>query len=233
MNQPQALYQLQVLESTIDAAKKRVAEIEVALQNDDTVLRCRAELKTCETTLHQAQTIAKDMELEIASLDAKLQEGEKLLYGGTVKNPKELQEREEEIASLKRRRAARENDLLGAMEAVEQAKTAHQTAKDGLQAAEQTHASASRGMVEERDRLNHQMSDKLMERKNMLQIVSPENHKMYKQLKPQKNGVAVSRLDGDTCTACRVEQNQSTVYQVKQSKALVKCHNCGRILVEF
>src|SRR5574337_1177363 len=103
MNQLQALYQLQVFESSLDTAKARVEEIETALKSDAEVLRCRHEYEACQERVRHTQAAVTDLELEIAALEAKHQEGEKLLYSGAIKNPKELQDLENEVSSLKRR----------------------------------------------------------------------------------------------------------------------------------
>lgn len=233
MNQLQALYRLQTLESSLDSAKKRVAEIEATLENDEVIARCRADLTTSEQQFHEAQAVAKDLELDIAGIATKMQEGEELLYSGKIKNPKELKERQEEIASLKRRREGRESELMAAMEKLDFIRQQHQNAESTLQATEISRAEVHQNLKQEREKLNGQMSGWLTDRKGVIETIDPANYKTYKKIKSMKNGLAVSRLEGVTCSVCQVDQNQTIQYAVQQAKEIVRCHNCGRILVEL
>lgn len=232
MNQLQALYRLQTLESSLDSAKKRVAEIEATLENDEVIARCRADVTTTEQHLHEAQAVVKDLELDIAGIVTKTQEGEELLYSGKIKNPKELKERQDEINSLKKRRESRESELMAAIEKFDFTRQQHQNATSTLQETEKSRAEVHETLKKEREHLNRQMSAWLTDRKSVIETIDPANYKTYKKIKSMKNGLAVSRLEDVTCSVCQVEQNQSIQYAVQQAKEIVRCHNCGRILVE-
>jgi len=231
MNQSQALYRLQVVESSIDAAKSRVSQIEKALEKDESVQRCEETLQTCQTTLHDAQLAAQRLEHELESLKNKIQEGEALLYGGGIKNPRELKDRQAENESLKKQQSNLETEVLNAQEALAKAKNAHETATTALQEAKTTSLATQKELTQERDKTRTQMSEWLANRKDLLKILDANTYQTYKQLKPQKKGIAVARLDDDDlCTFCRVEQTQVISHQVRQGK-LIPCNNCGRILV--
>ena len=106
------LYSVQSLELAIDKSRQRLEEIEQALANDEKVAACRATLDASDKAHTQARTHIKDLELEIASLAEKIQEVDKLLYSGRILNPKELQDRQNELESLKRRQKTLEDQLL-------------------------------------------------------------------------------------------------------------------------
>lgn len=233
MNQLQALYRLQQLESSIDTAKKRVDDIELALENDETVKRCKAEFATAESELRQAEAHVKDLELDITSLTNKAYESESLLYSGKINNPKELQEKQEEVASLTRRRTTREEELVEARQALKQAEAQYDTSSKSLKAAETERDKNNQDMFREHMKLRQNMSNWLQDRKAMLKNVDQDKHKIYKRIKSAKHGLAVARLNGESCEVCRVEQYQNIIYQVRQHNQIVYCHNCGRILVEM
>ncbi len=233
MNQLHALYRLQQLESSIDAAKKRADEIEVALENDETVQRFKTEFETCETQLRQAEGRVKDLELDVASLISRTTNNEQLLYSGKIGNPKELQERQEEITSLGRRRATRESELLDARLTLKETQKRYTEAKTALEAARKTHEQNSQEMLREQKKLRRDMSGWLQDRKGVLEHIDPDKYKVYKKIKVQKNGLAVARLNGESCEVCRVEQYLNIISQVRQHNQLVFCHNCGRILVDM
>lgn len=233
MNQLHALYRLQQLESAIDAAKKRADEIEAALENDETVRRCKAEFETSETELRQKEGLVQDLELDIASLVTRVTDNEQLLYSGKITNPKELQERQEEIASLGRRRTTRESELVEARLAVKEAQTQYAGTKAALETAQKAREQNNQDMLKEHQSLRRDMSGWLQDRKVILKQIDADKYKIYKKIKAQKNGLAVARLNGESCEVCRVEQYLSIISQVRQHNQLVFCHNCGRILVDI
>jgi predicted nucleic acid-binding Zn-ribbon protein len=233
MNQLQALYHIQQLELQIDEAKNRVDAITDALENDEVLQEKRAALQSSEAMLHQAQGRVTDLELDIQGIETRIQEGDELLYSGKIKNPKELQERQDEIESLKRRRATRQDELVHAREALKAAATDQEQAAADYQTTREERELEHEDLVVEQKKLKEKMTTWLRDRKKSLKEVDDTNHKIYKKLKSQKNGIAIARLDDSTCTVCRVEQYQNIVYQVRQGDGFINCHNCGRILVEI
>ena len=232
MNQVQALYRLQLLETSIDDAKARLDEINATLHDNEAIREASKLLKSREADHQRANATVTDLELEIESLTTKQDEVNELLYGGKLTNPKELQERQDELESLKRRQVKLENELTAARESLRQFELAHEEAKTNFAEVESEQQSNHQHLVEEQGDLQVQMKGWLKERKVVLKDVDSGQHKLYKRIKAQKQGKAVVRLDDTMCSACRGEQNQTIIYQVRQAHELVHCSNCGRILVE-
>ena len=232
MNQPQALYRLQMLETSLDDAKARLDEIDATLHNNEAIREAKKTLKAKASDHQLANATVNDLELEIESLTTKQHEVNELLYGGKLTNPKELQERQDELESLKRRQIKLDSELVAARESLKQFEIAHEEAKVSLSEVESEQHDQHQDLVEEQKDLKVQMKDWLKERKVVLKEVEPGYHKLYKRIKPQKQGMAVVRLDDNMCSACRVEQNLTIIHQVRQSHEIVHCSNCGRILVE-
>jgi predicted nucleic acid-binding Zn-ribbon protein len=88
-------------------------------------------------------------------------------------------------------------------------------------------------MLKEHQSLRRDMSGWLQDRKVILKQIDADKYKVYKKIKAQKNGLAVARLNGESCEVCRVEQYLTIISQVRQHNQLVFCHNCGRILVDI
>jgi hypothetical protein len=232
MNQPQALYRLQLLESSLDDAKARLDEIDATLHNNEAIRDAQKTLKARASDHQRAHATVTDLELEIETLNNKQTEVNEMLYSGKLTNPKELQERQDELESLKRRQIKLESELVAARESLKQFEIAHDEAKENFTEVEAEQHNQQQGLIEEQQGLKVQMKDWLKERKVVLKEVEPGYHKIYKRIKPQKQGMAVVRLDDNMCSACRAEQNLTIIHQVRQTHEIVHCSNCGRILVE-
>ena len=230
---PIALYTVQQHELMIDRARARIEEIDHELSNDARVVACQTALTTAEAELHTRQTHAKDIELQIQGLTQKITEVDTLLYSGKISNPKELTERQDELASLQRRHKGLEEQLMDAMANVEAAQQSVATAEADLVTAQATQQAAHVHLHEERARLDAAIKTELKARKNAMQQVPEQEYVLYKNLRKQKNGQAVALLNGDTCGFCQVEQTTSVAQQVRQGQELVYCYSCGRILASI
>lgn len=233
MYQAQALYQLQTLETQLDTAKARITEIAAQLKDDERVKAAHSELKTRHRAFQQAEGRANDLELELAALTEKITENDELLYSGKITNPRELQERQQELESLRNRQRKLEADLADAQQNLSITHSNRQEADEMLKLLQAEVASQNQDLVHEEERLRARMTEWLDQRKQALQLLEEKNQKLYKRLKSQKNGVAVIRLRGDICSFCQIEQTQTTLYQIRHAKELVYCESCGRLLVDI
>jgi len=233
MNQLQALYRLQMLESSLDEAKVRLAEVETALQNDKQVKQALNLLHSRQQDNHRLHGVVTDLDLEIAALNTKMTEVEQMLFGGQISNPREVQERQDELESLKRRATKLNHELAAARQSHAQTQTAVQEAEEMLALAQSEASTENQELAREHQALQQDMRQWLQERKSVLGLVDPEHYRVYKTLKAKKKGVAVARLQEDACSVCRAEQNLTIIRQVRQAKEFTQCTNCARILVDF
>jgi len=68
-------------------------------------------------------------------------------------------------------------------------------------------------------------------RKKALNIVQPDALKEYNSLRASMANRPVAALREKSCTICGIEQNGGIISAVNKDDSLVKCQNCGRILV--
>src|SRR5829696_4356461 len=96
------LYRLQQVDSQIDQIQSRLKAIRQILENDDELRAASTLFSVAENNEKEAERLLKQIELEVEKQRIKIQQTEASLYGGLVKNPKELQDLQKDIASLKR-----------------------------------------------------------------------------------------------------------------------------------
>ena len=130
LSRAQILYQRQLLDSELDQAKKELAEIAVALRENEALRQAQTALETADKEQRQAQTTMRDLELEVGGLAQKISQQERLLYGGKNMSAKEAANLQDEVASLKRWHEKREELLLEAMVAAEDAEEGFSQATD-------------------------------------------------------------------------------------------------------
>lgn len=230
MSQAQALYRLQEIELGILRSQKRLSEITAALGDNHAVAEAQAHVDTAQRALTPLQSQARNLELEIQSNAEKIRTTDEHLYSGRVRNPKEMQEMQQEIGSLKKRSADLEDRLLEVMLAVEEAEGELAGSKAALEQATGAWADENRQLLGEQAQLKESLKGLLRQREQALTEVTAESLSQYNGIKPRRHNQPVAILDGDTCSACGVEQTMAIILEVDRGAALAKCLSCGRIL---
>ncbi|MGH7863307.1 MAG: zinc ribbon domain-containing protein, partial [Candidatus Dormibacteraceae bacterium] len=68
------------------------------------------------------------------------------------------------------------------------------------------------------------------ERGKVARSVAPASLAQYEQLRRDKRGRAVSKVERSTCQGCRIALPMGLVQRVRAGRDFVFCPSCGRIL---
>jgi len=232
MDRGEGLYRLQQLDSERDAKQRRLVEIETTLKDDRALREARQRARKAEEHAQRWQARQRDLELEIESLSSKMSRSEKRLYGGKVKNPKELSDLQAEIASLKRRRRKLEDTLLDAMINREEAEAARDQAEAHLEDVESSWSTQQANLRAEREALQRRVEEIEERRAAVVPRIDADVLTAYERVRELKGGQALASIRGDTCSACGVTVPPSVEWKLRQGE-LVYCDMCGRILISI
>ncbi|MEK7311491.1 MAG: C4-type zinc ribbon domain-containing protein [Chloroflexota bacterium] len=230
MSRASAIYRLQKIDTELDQRQAQLVEINTRLASNPAVQMAQVELAAAENELAAARRTAKALDDENLTLTAKIKETEDRLYGGKVKNPRELKDLQAEIESFRRKRGGLDEQQLNAMDVVEAAEKTEAAARGTLAAVEAARAEEQRDLLKDKGALEALIAKLGGEREAALISVSAEDRETYDTLRRQKRGSAVSLLADGTCSACGVAPSSSRIQAARQGGELVHCGNCGRIL---
>lgn len=229
--QAQALYRLQTIDLERLKHQKRLEAIAAQLADSAAIQGAQAEVSAAEEALRPLRTRYRDLELAVQTNVEKTTNSEARLYSGAVKNPKELQDIQNEVAALKNRHSQLEDDMLELMIELEAAEEALATAQTALEAVTAEAESQHGDLVAERETLEARLAALQSDRSAALANVTEQNRRLYDTMKTRKGNRPISIMDGRTCTTCGVEQTVAIESAVRNNDGLVNCENCGRILV--
>lgn len=224
------LYRLQQVDSQIDQIQSRLKTIQQTLENDVELQAAVQTVNSAEAIHKKASQALKESEAEFEKQRIKIEQTESSLYSGTVKNPKELQDLQMEIVSLKKHLVTLEERELEAMLQTETAEKEMQVAKEFLQQVELRLKTQNSGLTTESDALHKDLERVESERKAVRDSLDADHLKTYEQLRKQKRGVAVSLLSEKTCSACGTTFTASQEQNARSTTQLFNCPNCGRII---
>jgi len=224
------LFRLQQVDSHMDRIRGRLDEIRQILENDDEVRQAKVEIEKTDA-MHQAKLkVLKLAEAEVKQQKIKIEQSESHLYSGNVKNPKELQDLQNEVASLKRYLETLEDRQLEAMLEEEDAEQINQTALDKLEKIKVRLAKQYQNLTEEQTVLNKDMERLDAERQAALSPLETNLLATYDELRKQRKGLAVAEVSEGACAACGTTLTASQHQSARSSAQIFNCPNCGRIL---
>lgn len=230
MSRVQHLYQLQLLDSELDQTNQQLAQVTAAMGESEALKQARAAVEAAEKELLAARTTLKDLDLEVSSLVTKINQQEKLLYGGQKMSPKEAANLQDEVASLKRWQQKREEVLLEAMVAVEEAEAASEQAAADLATIQAQWSIDQEELTRQKIALEGKVADLSVRRPALVERIDPADLTEYDRLRTKRAGRAVAAVKNGTCQGCGVGASQRKVQEARAGAELVYCGTCGRIL---
>jgi predicted nucleic acid-binding Zn-ribbon protein len=231
MIQASELYRLQEIDLNVQQHHKRLEEIAAQLADNKALTEAQQQVTNDQLALTPLQTKVRKLEQEIQTNTAKLYETDETLYSGRVRNPKELQDMQQEIKSLKKRNQELEDVLLETMMSVDVADAALKESSAKLETIRAQFELANKNLIDEQKRLKAEGNALLKSREQLLPSIEATSLKVYNNLKPRKNNQAVAVLINQSCSVCRVQQDMNVIQAVRKGESLTYCSSCGRILI--
>jgi hypothetical protein len=224
------LYRLQQIDTQLDHTTQQMAEIESLLADDSLVRDSEAQRNAALSELTKGKILLQQAEYNVQEQKIKIQQTEAALYGGKVRNPKELQDLQHESASLSKYLVTLEDRLLDAMLSVEEqeaeASAKQQEYLQVIASTQQKHA----GWQGEASRLS-QLRERLIIERQAAENAIPENDlAVYQQLRKTRSGLAVAKIIDRTCAACGAALTPALVQAANSPNQFARCASCGRIL---
>jgi len=224
------LYRLQQVDSQIDQIQARLKTIRETLENDLELRAAKKGLAAAENLHKQASAALNQSEADVEKQTIKIEQTEANLYGGSVHNPKELQDLQMDVASLKKHLGTLEERELEAMVHAEETETGLASAKEKLESVQSNLKEQHRDLASESDALNKDLERLESERSAVIGALEEKIIKTYEGLRQQKRGVAVAMVSEDACSACGTTFTASQQQGARSASQLFYCPTCGRIV---
>jgi len=210
------------------SARKQLDEIRQKIEHNDTFEQARSTFETARQLLADLEKQYKDLDAEAEELRKNIKELENKLYGGKIKNPKELMGYEQEAGLLRNRLSKMDDSLLDMMERIESGKNRTARLKQVFDEARQTWDEEKAALRQKADEVNGQTVGLDAKRKELLKEIDGATLSLYEGIKSRR-GQAVVRVEQGRCMGCRCFLSVSELQRVRGS-SIVQCSNCGRIL---
>ena len=224
------LYRLQQVDRQIDRARSQLDIIHQTLENDVELRESLMRVETMQSEHYRTNQELKNIEAEAQAQKVKTEQAESNLYGGKVKNPKELQDLQKDIVSLKKHIVTLEERELEAMMRAENTENALQNAKTDLELIQARLGNEHKKLIADQSALSMELERLTEEREAALSPIESTLLSTYEYLRQQKRGVAVTEINDNSCSSCGATLNAALQQNARSAKQLMNCPSCGRIL---
>jgi predicted nucleic acid-binding Zn-ribbon protein len=230
MSQTFKLFRLQQIDNQIEKVRSRLNEIEIMLADDSQVRLAQEKLETEKIVRDEAARFLRQAEQNVEAQHLKIEHTESALYGGKVRNPKELQDLQNESEALKRYLNVLEDRQLEAMIALDDAEARFQVSSEALSEITNQFTQQSEKLNKEKEILFQDLQRQESERLAAASNIQSEDLTFYETLRVKKSGLAVSRVVDRTCSACGSTLSSSLYSEAQLPSIISHCSTCGRIL---
>ena len=231
MTRSNDLWLLQETDTALESRRGSLADAQSRLGETEDLAALRERVAELRAAVRAAEAEQKDIELEADTLRAKIAPQEAKLYGGSIKNPKELKDLQADIDQLKRHLSSIEDRDLEALTAVDRAEEELQTAESDLATLDASWGEEQAELTERIERLTREIAEHEELRRERADNIAPELLRTYDRLRVAHQGRGVAKLDRNLCMGCRISLPVNLVNRARAGSALTQCPNCERILI--
>jgi uncharacterized protein len=228
MSLAKRIFELQQVEQSIQTKRKELDGTELAVSHNEAYDKAKAALDVARDDQKAREKQYKEHDAEAEEIRAALQQINDKLYGGKIKNPKELVGYDEEAGLLRAKLAAKDDILLDMMEIIDGAKIEIRRLEEACAVAENEWKNQKPGLLEQARQLKESIVVLQKKYEEVFGAVDKATLSTYEGIKGRKNQ-AVVRVEQGRCLGCRMTLSISELQRVRGND-LVTCSNCGRIL---
>lgn len=225
------LFNLQEIDLALDRARARLQEIEVGIQESEELIEARQVRSEKEEVLNAFRVRQKAIEWEVDEVRAKASAMEAKLYGGTIRNPKELSDLDADVRSLKGQTSRREDALLAVMEEAEAAEAEFRAADSAYSQTASAWQGNREELLKEKARVEPEIARLEALRREQADRIDRASLGLYERLRERRGGIAVARVERGMCQGCRITLPMSLLQKTRAGTGLVQCVSCERILL--
>ena len=230
------LLDLQEADTHLDQIAHRRGNLSEAVrlrEAESQLTRVKTLIVAGETEVSDRQREVRKMENDVEQVRLRAHKDQELLDGGAITNPKQLEELQHEVGSLKRRQEALEDEELELLEGLEDAKKSLATHLEERARLDVELADARDALAKiERD-LDDEQQNVTKHRADVAKEIPEDLLRAYEKIRVDAGGVGAAMLQHGRCGGCRLQINANELARIKSapSNEVLRCEECRRIMV--
>lgn len=230
MSMGRQLYELQEIDLEIDAKREALSEVMGRLGQSEVLDQVRLSLAGDEERLAELERSQREQEREVEDMRAKSTASEEKLYGGTVKNPKELASLQEQVVNLQRKMRVGDDKTLDIMAEVDTTQQKLSLKRGEVAKIEEDWRAEQASLSQQQAELGAALANLEKKGKDLAGKLDASSLELYQALRRKRHGRAVAKVEQGMCQGCRIALPMSELQRARLGQELVQCSSCERIL---
>lgn len=230
MNRAKQLYELQELDLELDAKRQTLAQVAAGIGESGALIDARKAVAQTEECVKELAQQVKSVEADVQDMRSKTKVAVDKLYGGTVKNPKELVSLKEQVESYNKKIAGLEDKTLSLMTEMDALEKEVAAKRQQLAAIEEGWAKDQQSLLKQKDELIAMIADIEPRRNEAVSRIEKPAVDLYENLRRKRQGRGVAKVEQGMCQGCRIILPMNKLQQVRTGHNLVQCGSCEKIL---
>lgn len=235
--QQSLIFELQLLDNEIMQANtklKSLPEIEQLLHIDKRIVTATEELATVKAEADQIALELRRGEVDVETVTDRIKKDEARLSSGNA-TPKELEQLQHEVGTLKKRQETLEEIELEIMVRSEAITARTNTLTTDLASLETLKAEINQRLTAASNEINTVITNKQSDREKVVVKIEKPLIDLYEKIRTASGGVAAAALVGNKCNGCNLAINAVEMERIKSlaKDELLRCEECRRILVRI
>ena len=235
--QQSLILELQLLDNEIMQANtklKSLPEVEQLLHIDKRIITATDEVATVKLEADQISLELRRGEVDVETVTDRIKKDEARLASGNA-TPKELEQTQHEIQTLKKRQLALEEIELEIMVRSEVVTERSEVLSTDLTSLETLKAEINQRLTAATNEINSLITIKQKDRGVIAVKIEKVLLDLYEKIRASGGGVGAAALVGDKCNGCNLAINAVEMGRIKtlSKDELLRCEECRRILVRI
>jgi uncharacterized protein len=223
------LIALQTLDSTADAARRRLAEEpdhEKALEGRLETARQR--VATAKERLAENQNVRRALEKDVALHQGRLSKFREQAMA--VKTNQEFTAVQHEIAFAQTEIKGHEDKVLERMLEADDLTSALKKAEADLAGEQKAIDADRREMTAKHGEMQASLERITVERAALVAALDKKMLHLFEQVSKKRNGIAVAEARNGVCTICHVRLRPQVFNTIRRNDSILQCDHCNRIM---
>jgi predicted nucleic acid-binding Zn-ribbon protein len=223
------LIALQRLDSTADAARRRLAD---EPEHEKTLAgrldTARQRVATAKERLAENQNVRRALEKDVALHQGRLSKFREQAMA--VKTNQEFTAVQHEIAFAQTEIKSHEDRVLERMLEADDLTSALKKAEADLASETKATDAERRELVAKHAEMQASLERIAVERGELVAAMDKKILHLFEQVAKKRNGIAVAEARGGVCTICHVRLRPQVFNSVRRNDSILQCDHCNRIL---
>ena len=225
------LFDLHELDMSMVQCCTELESVEARLADGTALANARAVKSKLEETGRELLRQHTSCSLVVEELQDKYNALEQRLYGGSIRNPHELESLQAESTYAKDQTKEAEDQVLELMIGLDENEEALARSKEKLDEMEQTWVQTQAALSQDRTDLGSRIEQLTITRREIVSRIAAPMLSQYEYVRKSHQGGAMAKVERGMCAGCRLTLPTGELQRVRAARELITCSSCGRILV--